>query len=118
MESIIEKFEAANPDVNIELQSPPEAETVLKTRLTKNDVPDIMSIGGNATFGELARAGVLEDISDTNLLETVQPAYLNMSNRLVGTEIKGNFGIPYATNANGVIINQNKLIKKTTFKKT
>lgn len=32
-----------------------------------------------------------------------------MSNRLVGTEIKGNFGIPYATNANGVIINQNKL---------
>ena len=68
-----------------------------------------MSIGGNATFGELARAGVLEDISDTNLLETVQPAYLNMSNRLVETEIKGNFGIPYATNANGVIINQNKL---------
>lgn len=109
LESVIAKFEAANPDVNIELQSPPEAETVLKTRLTKNDVPDIMSIGGNATFGELARAGVLVDVSDTNLLETVQPAYLDMSNRLVGTEIKGEFGIPYATNANGVIINQDKL---------
>lgn len=111
LESVIAKFEAANPDVNIELQSPPEAETVLKTRLTKNDVPDIMSIGGNATFGELARAGVLVDVSDTNLLETVQPAYLDMSNRLVGTEIKGDFGIPYATNANGVIINQDKLDK-------
>jgi raffinose/stachyose/melibiose transport system substrate-binding protein len=109
LESIITKFEAENPGVTIELQSPPEAETVLKTRLTKNDVPDIMSIGGNATFGELARAGVLADLSDTNLLETVQPAYLGMSNKLVGTEVEGDFGIPYATNANGVLINQDKL---------
>jgi raffinose/stachyose/melibiose transport system substrate-binding protein len=109
LESIITKFEAKNPGVTIELQSPPEADTVLKTRLTKNDVPDIMSIGGNATFGELARAGVLADLSDTNLLETVQPAYLDMSNKLVGTEVEGDFGIPYATNANGVLINQDKL---------
>lgn len=109
LESVIAKFEAENPGVNIELQSPPEAETVLKTRLTKNDVPDIMAIGGNATFGELARAGVLADLSDTNLLETVQPAYLDMSNKLVGTEVEGDFGIPYATNANGVLINQDKL---------
>lgn len=109
LESLIAKFEDENPGVNIELESPPEAETVLKTRLTKNEVPDIMAIGGNATFGELAKAGVLVDLTDTNLLDTVQPAYLDMSNKLVGTEVDGNFGVPYATNANGVLINQDKL---------
>ena len=109
LESLIAKFEDENPGVNIELESPPEAETVLKTRLTKNEVPDIMAIGGNATFGELAKAGVLADLTDTNLLDTVQPAYLDMSNKLVGTEVDGNFGVPYATNANGVLINQDKL---------
>ncbi|HYK73598.1 MAG TPA: extracellular solute-binding protein, partial [Pseudoneobacillus sp.] len=60
---LIKKFEAENPNIDIELNAPPEAETVLKTRLTKNDLPDLMSIGGNATYGEIARAGVLKDFS-------------------------------------------------------
>jgi raffinose/stachyose/melibiose transport system substrate-binding protein len=59
LKALIAKFEEQNPDITIELNTPPEAETVLKTRLTKNDMPDLMAIGGNYTYGELARAGVL-----------------------------------------------------------
>ena len=67
---MIQEFEEENPTIKIKLDAPPEAETVLKTRLTKNDMPDIMSIGGNSTYGELGRAGVLYDFSDAEVLKT------------------------------------------------
>ncbi|MFC0272188.1 ABC transporter substrate-binding protein [Metabacillus herbersteinensis] len=105
---LIKEFEEKNPDIKIKLDAPPEAETVLKTRLTKNDLPDLMSIAGNATYGELARAGVLNDFSDSELLKTVQPSYADMIGRLVGPEEEGTFGLPYATNANTVIYNKQK----------
>lgn len=105
---IIADFEAQNPDIKIKLDAPPEAETVLKTRLTKNDLPDIMSIGGNATYGELGRAGVLQDFTDSELVKAVQPSYIDMIGRLVGSEKEGVFGLPYATNANTVIYNKQK----------
>ncbi|PMC34038.1 ABC transporter substrate-binding protein [Bacillus sp. UMB0899] len=105
---IIADFEKENPDIKIKLDAPPEAETVLKTRLTKNDLPDIMSIGGNATYGELGRAGVLHDFSDSELVKTIQPSYVDMIGRLVGSEEEGVFGLPYATNANTVIYNKQK----------
>jgi len=105
---LIKDFEEKNPDIKIKLDAPPEAETVLKTRLTKNDLPDIMSIGGNATYGELGRAGVLHDFTESELIGAIQPAYVDMINRLVGTEHQGVFGLPYATNANVVIYNKAK----------
>lgn len=105
---LIAEFEKQNPDIKIKLDAPPEAETVLKTRLTKNDMPDIMSIAGNATYGELGRAGVLHDFTDSKILKTVQPSYVDMVGRLVGTEEEGVFGLPYATNANTVIYNKQK----------
>jgi raffinose/stachyose/melibiose transport system substrate-binding protein len=104
----IEEFEKENPDINVKLDAPPEAETVLKTLLTKNDMPDLMAIGGNSTYGELAEAGVLNDFSDSELLKTVQPSYIDMVDRLAGPDTEGTFGLPYATNANAVIYNKAK----------
>ncbi|MCI2257050.1 extracellular solute-binding protein [Domibacillus sp. PGB-M46] len=106
---LIADFEKQNPDIKIKLDAPPEAETVLKTRLTKNDLPDLMGIGGNATYGELARAGVLHDFSEEEVTSSIQPAYIEMVNRLVGPDEKGVHGLPYATNANAVIYNKAKL---------
>ncbi|MBD8067660.1 ABC transporter substrate-binding protein [Bacillus sp. PS06] len=105
---LIAEFEEQNPDIKIKFDAPPEAETVLKTRLTKNDMPDLMSIAGNATYGELGRAGVLHNFADDAILENVQPSYVDMINRLVGPEGEGVNGVPYATNANTVIYNKTK----------
>jgi raffinose/stachyose/melibiose transport system substrate-binding protein len=105
---LIKEFEAENPDIRIKFDSPPEAETVLRTKLIKNDIPDVMLIAGNATYGELGRAGVLEDFADTELIDSIQPSYLDMINRLVGPEKDGVYGLPYATNANTVIYNKLK----------
>jgi raffinose/stachyose/melibiose transport system substrate-binding protein len=108
---LIKKFEAENPNIDIELNLPPEAETVLKTRLTKNDMPDLMAIGGNATYGEIARAGALKDFSDSELVKKIQPAYIEMIGKLVGEDKEGIFGLPYAANANTVIYNKEKFEK-------
>jgi raffinose/stachyose/melibiose transport system substrate-binding protein len=105
---LIEEFEAENPDIRIKFDSPPEAETVLRTKLIKNNIPDVMLIAGNATYGELGRAGVLEDFADTELIDSIQPSYLDMIDRLVGPEKDGVYGLPYATNANTVIYNKQK----------
>jgi len=111
LKKMIAKFEENNPNIKIKLNAPPEAETVLKTKLTKNDLPDLMSIAGNATYGEVARAGVLEDFSGNANLDKIQPAYIDMISKLVGEEKEGVYGIPYATNANTVIYNKEKLDK-------
>ncbi|MDR6225087.1 ABC transporter substrate-binding protein [Desmospora profundinema] len=108
---MIREFEKQNPDIKIKLTSPPEAETVIKARLTKNDLPDLMAIGGNATYGELARAGVLKDFSEEAVLDGIQPAYTKMIGQLAGDEVEGVYGIPYATNANTVIYNKEKFEK-------
>ncbi|MEQ6376275.1 extracellular solute-binding protein [Bacillaceae bacterium S4-13-56] len=106
---LIQKFEDENPNIDIQLEAPPEAETVLKTRLTKDDLPDIMSIGGNATYGELARAGVFYDFTGSELVDKVQPSYVDMLGKLVGPDQEGIYGLPYATNANAVIYNKDKV---------
>ncbi|MEG7335967.1 ABC transporter substrate-binding protein [Bacillus sp. 0102A] len=103
---LIEKFEQQHPDINVELYAPPSAETVLRTRLVKEDMPDILSIAGSALYGELADAGMLKDYSGTEMLEIVQPSYVDMINQLVPGNKEGTYGIPYATNANAVIYNK------------
>jgi raffinose/stachyose/melibiose transport system substrate-binding protein len=107
LQGLIDTFQKQNPNIQITLTAPPDAETVLKTRMAKDKMPDLFLIGGNATYGELARAKVFADLGSTKAAKTVQPAYLDMLSRLVG-EDKTVYGLPYATNANGVIYNKDK----------
>ncbi|ULO06622.1 extracellular solute-binding protein [Paenibacillus sp. 19GGS1-52] len=63
-DKLIAKFEAANPGIDVVQTNVPEAATVLKTRIAKGDVPDIISVGGDAQFEDLATNGVLADLTD------------------------------------------------------
>ncbi|MFZ5351984.1 MAG: ABC transporter substrate-binding protein [Bacillota bacterium] len=108
LEALIAEFEAQNPNIHIKLNQPPEAETVLMTRLNKNEMPDLLAIGGNATFGEIARAGAFRDMTKEAVVKSALPSYLDMLNRLVGQDNKKVYGIPYATNANGVLYNKDQ----------
>ncbi|MBS2967217.1 carbohydrate ABC transporter substrate-binding protein [Metabacillus sp. KIGAM252] len=109
-EGLIAEFEEKNPKIDIQLNAPPEADTVLKTRLVKEDMPDMLAIGGNGSYGELANAGIFYDFSKTDLLDQVKPSYVEMINTL-SNEQSGTYGIPYATNANVVIYNKAKFKK-------
>ncbi|MFC0187278.1 ABC transporter substrate-binding protein [Fictibacillus aquaticus] len=107
-QKLISEFEKKNPKIDVKLVQPPDAGTVMKTRLTKNDIPDVMAIGGDSLYGELARAGVLKDVKGSDLIKDVQPSYLDMTAKLVGVEKNGVYGVPYAANANAVIYNKDK----------
>lgn len=103
---LIEKFEEENPDINIEQNHVPDAETVLKSRLTRNNIPDIMGLGGNFTYGQIADAGILKNFDDTSYLANTQLAYREMLQDL--HEGSSNYGVPYTANANTVLYNKNK----------
>lgn len=103
-DKLIAKFEKANPEIDIEQNFVPEAETVLKARLVKNEIPDIMGIGGNFTYGEVARAGVLRDFTNDPALQNIQSAYIEMINKL--SKNGQTNGFPFAANANTTLYNK------------
>ncbi|SEN46957.1 ABC transporter substrate-binding protein [Lihuaxuella thermophila] len=103
-EKLAEKFEKENPTIDVVVSTPPDAETVLKTRIAKNDVPDVIGSGLNATFVELAKNGIFADFSNDPQLQNIQPAYVDMIKNLTG--LKEVHGIPYSANANGVLYNK------------
>lgn len=103
---LIAKFEAENPDIKVVQNQVPDAETVLKSRLARNNIPDIMGLGGNYTYGQIAEAGILKDFTNDLYLAKVQLAYQKMLQDL--HDNKGHYGIPYTANANTVLYNKDK----------
>ena len=71
-DGLIEQFEAENPDIDIVQNNVPNADAVLRTRLVKNDVPELMSLNGNGgTYGDLALAEIFRDFTGDQALENV-----------------------------------------------
>ncbi|MBU3216355.1 extracellular solute-binding protein [Clostridium estertheticum] len=110
-QKMVSDFQVKNPNIQIVLNVPPDAGTVLKTRLTKNDMPDILSMGGDNLYGELATNGVLLDLSKESFMSNIQTAYIKQMNDLLTNGDKNAYGVPYATNAGGVLYNKEKFIK-------
>lgn len=104
IDKLIAKFEKENPNIDVEQASPPEPSTVLRTSVSKNDIPDIIGVGGDVTYSDLANAGVFTDVSNDKNLEKIQPAYVQMLRDVSGLEEV--YAIPFATNAVGVIYNK------------
>ncbi|MFY4775813.1 ABC transporter substrate-binding protein [Metabacillus sp. RGM 3146] len=107
-DKLIAKFEKENPKIDVVQSNPPDAETVLKTRMAKRDLPDVVAMGGNSSFSELSHAGAFQDMSKDENLKDIKPAYVQMLKDITG--LKEVYGIPYAANADAVIYN------KTIFK--
>ena len=104
LQELVSEFEKENDGVKIKITSSPDAVTALKTRLTKNDIPDLLLTGGDVTFAELKEAGVLENLTDKSYVNDVQDAYNEMVTNLYDDEDL--YGVPYAANASGIIYNK------------
>ncbi len=103
-DTLIADFTAANPNITVIQSCPPEAGTVIKTRVTGGDVPDIVAVGADNTYSDLAKAGVFVDLTDSAEMKNVQPAYVQIIKDVSGLDQV--FAIPYATNANAIIYNK------------
>jgi raffinose/stachyose/melibiose transport system substrate-binding protein len=106
LQKLVDAFGAENPDVKVTLSSPAQAGSVLRSRLTKNDMPDVLAIGGDSLYTELSGSGILLDIGGEAFNSRIQGAYQNMVFDLHGDKSKTVYGIPYAANASGVLYNK------------
>ena len=104
-DDIIEAFEAENPGIRVTQNHVPDADTALRTLLVKNKTPDVITLNGSGNFGQLARACVFADLSDlTSVTETINPEVQQVLDDLGTCEDQVN-GLPFASNASGVIYN-------------
>lgn len=111
LQKLADAFTAQNPGITIEVNSPADAGTVLRSRLTKNDLPDLMFIGGDATYTELVAGGVLTDLSGEDFAANVQDSYKQMMYDITPDKAQALYAIPYATNASGVLYNKDLFAK-------
>ncbi|MGI5268400.1 ABC transporter substrate-binding protein [Nonomuraea sp. CA-218870] len=103
---IIEEFERGHPHIDVTQNHMPTAENAIRTRLVKNDIPDVIALNGNGVFGELASAGVFHDFSGEPAARGVSPPIQRILDDLgVHRESEVN-GLPFASNASGVIYNK------------
>ncbi|MEV0583660.1 extracellular solute-binding protein [Nonomuraea sp. NPDC050310] len=103
---IIAGFEREHPGIRVVQNHVPNAETAVRARLVRGDVPDVLALNGSSVFGELARAGVFHDFSRHPAREAINPAVQRILDDL-GTHRPGEVnGLPFASNANGIIYNK------------
>lgn len=105
-EKIEERFNAAHDDIYLDIESPNEAMTVLKTRLIREDYPDIVGIGGDINYSNFLDAELFADISDLDVVSDIKPAYLQIDKDLEFIPQEGVYAIPYAANAAGILYNK------------
>ena len=112
LQKLAEKFNAEKGDgTSVTIVSPADAGTVLRARLAKNDIPDVILMGGDSNYTEFGSSGVLLDLSNEAFINSVQPNYLKMLYDINADKSKTAYAIPYATNASGVLYNKD-LFKK------
>jgi raffinose/stachyose/melibiose transport system substrate-binding protein len=106
---LIKKFEAQYPNIQVTQINPPDADTVLKTDLAKNKLPDVIAMGGDAVYTQLVQADVLYDFSKDPSLKNINPEYLKMLANLTGSSTP--YGIPFSANAQTILYNKDIFAK-------
>lgn len=105
-EQLEEEFNATHDDIQLKIESPNDAMTILKTRFTREDYPDIIGIGGDINYSYFVDAEILMDISDYQGLSSIKSSYVDILEGLEFVPTEGTYGVPYAANAAGVLYNR------------
>lgn len=105
-EQLEEEFNATHDDIQLKIESPNDAMTILKTRFIREDYPDILGIGGDINYSYFVDSDILADISDYEGLNTIKPAYVDILEGLEFVPTEGTYGVPYVANAAGILYNR------------
>lgn len=101
MEKIAAKFMQENPNVKINVTSSSDGRTVLQTRLSANEIPDILNtFPAEDFYKSMFKDGVIEDITGQSFLSKVQESSLKLS------EYEGkNYALPMSVSTYGIYVN-------------
>lgn len=102
-QAIIDKFNEENPDIIIEMNTVPDAGTVLVSRISSGDIPVIFSDYPTQTqFKQKVANGYVQDLSEQEFLSNVNESALQMTTQEDG----GYYALPYSRNYIGVYYNK------------
>lgn len=110
-EEIEERFNATHDDIVLKIESPNEAMTILKTRLIKEDYPDIVGIGGDINYSNFLDAELFMDISDFDGISDIKPSYMQIEKDLEFIPQDGVYALPYVANCAGILYNKDMFEK-------
>lgn len=105
-EQVEKEFNAAHDNIHLNIESPNEAMTILRTRFIRNDYPDIIGIGGDINYSYFVDSEILADVSDYPGLSEIKQAYLDIDEALEFVPVEGTYAVPYAANAAGILYNR------------
>ena len=106
MTQIQNDFNATHDDIELMIDSPNEAVTIIKTRLIREDYPQIIAIGGDMTYSTFLDADLFMNIEDCKAVSECKETYLEMDDALKLIPKEGVYGLPYMANAAGVLYNR------------
>ena len=105
-EALEQKFNETHDDIELKIDPPDDAMTILKTRFIREDYPDIIGIGGDINYSNFLDSNMLMDISDYEGLDNIKDAYLAVDKELEFIPMDGVYAVPYMANAAGVLYNK------------
>lgn len=74
-EEIQDLFNETHDDIQLTINSPNEAMTILKTRFVREDYPDIVAIGGDINYSGFLDAGLFWNLEGQPVLDKVRDGY-------------------------------------------
>ncbi len=100
--NIIDKFNEENPDIKIEMNTVPDAPTVLTSRVASGDIPTIFTdFPTQLQFRQKVENGYIQDLSDQEFMKNVEQSALDMSVQEDGKY----YALPFSRNYMGVWYN-------------
>lgn len=101
---LIKDFEAENPNITVEQQNASDSLTVLKSRMAKNDIPDVVSVN-SSSYNDIAQAGILADQSGTEAYKSVASTDFFPYLQKLG-KVDKDYVVPWATSVQVVLYNK------------
>ena len=105
-DEMAERFNASQDEIYLEIESPNDAMTVLKTRFVREDYPDIIGIGGDINYSNFLDANMFMDISDFDGISDIKPAYMDIVKELEFIPQDGVHALPDVANCAGILYNK------------
>ena len=104
-DTLVERFNAQNPDIHVTQTYVPESDKVLVTRIASNDIPDVIGVWPSLPDFKLqVSEGIFEPLQNEQFAQGVVPSILGQI-----THEDGSFyAIPVSLNMYGVFYNKTK----------
>ena len=111
-EALMAEFNETNDHIYLNFTSPNDAVTIMKTRFVREDYPDVVAIGGDASYADFVDSNILADVSEYPGMAKVQPAYQEIMKSVTYVPMDGIYGVPYIANAAGMLYNKDMFAEK------